>query len=221
MLLERGEPRKEKKNTMRLSKVVSSMASVAMAAAIPLTVKIPANGMECFYGQVHTIGSKIGFTYSVQAGGSFDIDLAIRSPDQNILYQQSKESQGEYAFAASQTGDYEFCFSNDMSTFSEKSIEFDLNIDSSIRAELPTNVGADSTGTVERSITKLESLVDELHRSLQYYKTRNNRNESTVKSTEARIFYFSIFEVLLMVGMGLLHVTIVQLFFTGSRKHLV
>ena len=56
---------------------------------------------------------------------------------------------------------------------------------------------------------------------MQYYKTRNNRNQATVVSTESRIYYFSIFEVLLMVGMGFLQITIVQLFFRGSRKQLV
>ena len=63
----------------------------------------------------------------------------------------------------------------------------------------------------------IESRASNLLRTLQYYKTRNNRNESTVKSTESRIFWFSIFELLLMVGMAGLHVIIVQLFFTGCE----
>ncbi|ANB15830.1 Erp3p [Sugiyamaella lignohabitans] len=199
--------------------VLAALSSVVLS--FPLTVKVPANDIECYYGQVHTVGAKVGFSYAVQAGGSFDIDLTIRGPDKRVIYEQPKDSQGEFAFAASSPGEYEFCFSNDMSTFSEKTVEFDISIDTDIKASLPSSVGVGDTDRVEQSISTIEDRTSSMLRSLHYYKTRNNRNESTVKSTEARIFYFSIFEVLLMVGMGVLHVTIVQLFFTGSRKQLV
>lgn len=195
--------------------------SLAIASAFPLTVKVPANDIECFYGEVQSIGSKVGFSFAVQAGGQFDIDLTIKGPDGQVIYSQPKESQGEFGFAASQVGEYQFCFSNDMSTFSDKVVEFDLNIDSDVRAQLPATVGQGDTDALESSVETMERRTSELHRSMTYYRTRNKRNESTVKSTESRIFYFSILEVILMVGMGILQVTIVQLFFAGSRKQLV
>ncbi|KAM9904402.1 hypothetical protein OXX79_002769, partial [Metschnikowia pulcherrima] len=68
---------------------------------------------------------------------------------------------------------------------------------------------------------QIDVQLEDLKRQLQYYKTRNNRNQATVRSTESRIYYFSILEVLLMVGMAGLQITIVQLFFKGSRKQLV
>lgn len=193
---------------------------ISAVSAFPLTVKIGANEEECYYGQIHNVGSKIGFSYAVQAGGQFDIDLKIKSPRGQILFEETKRKQGEYSFSASETGEYEFCFSNDMSTFSEKTVEFDINIDSDVQATLPPQVAAD-TEVVERTINNIEDRTSTMSRLMGAYKTRNNRNESTVKSTSSRIFYFSIFELLLMVGMGALQVTIVQLFFKGSRKQLV
>lgn len=74
---------------------------------------------------------------------------------------------------------------------------------------------------MRKTVDKIEDQLDGLYKALQYYKTRNNRNQATVQSTESRIYYFSIFEVLLMVGMAFLQITIVQLFFRGSRKQLV
>lgn len=207
---------------MRLLNAVSLFLAVLPAAlAFPLTVIVAANDVECFYGEAYQPGVKIGFSYAVQSGGQFDIDFKVKAPNGEVLYDQPKESQGEYSFAARTAGEYQFCFSNDMSTFSDKVVEFDLSIDSEIKATLPPSVGSGDTDFVERAITSIEERTANMVRSLQYYKTRNNRNESTVKSTENRIFWFSIFEVLLMVGMGVLHVTIVQLFFTGSRKQLV
>lgn len=196
------------------------LSIISVVTAFPLTVKIGANDQECFYGQIHNAGSKIGFSYAVQAGGQFDIDLRIKSPRGQVLFEESKKKQGEYSFSASETGEYEFCFSNDMSTFSEKTIEFDISVDSDVQATLPPQVAAD-TENIERSVSSVEERTSTMMRLMAKYKTRNNRNESTVKSTSSRIFYFSFFELLLMVGMGLLQVTIVQLFFKGSRKQLV
>jgi hypothetical protein len=199
--------------------VAASISTVV--SGFPLTIKVPANEVECFYGEVQTIGAKVGFSFAVQAGGQFDIDLVIKGPDGQVIYNQPKESQGEFGFAATQVGEHQFCFSNDMSTFSDKVVEFDLNIDSEVRAQLPPSVGQGDTDALESSIDTMERRASELHRSIGHYRTRNKRNESTVKSTENRIFYFSVIEVILMVGMGILQVTIVQLFFAGARKQLV
>jgi Na+(H+)/acetate symporter ActP len=52
----------------------------------------------------------------------------------------------------------------------------------------------------------------------KYFRTRENRNFSTVKSTEQRIFNFSLVEVCMMVGMAALQVLVVRFFFQGARK---
>lgn len=55
-------------------------------------------------------------------------------------------------------------------------------------------------------------------RMQKYFRTRENRNFSTVRSTEARIFNFSMVEVMMMVGMAALQVLVVRFFFQGARK---
>ena len=115
-----------------------------------------------------------------------------------------------------------------MSTFAEKVIDFEItfaeNDHTDFRANLPDQPNAkplQHVGNMLSTVEKIDEQLDNLQRTLQYYKTRNNRNHATVKSTESRIYYFSIFEVLLMVGMAFLQITVVQLFFRGARKQLV
>jgi len=60
--------------------------------------------------------------------------------------------------------------------------------------------------------------VSTLTRQQKYFRTRENRNFSTVRSTEKRIFNFSLIESGLMVAMAGLQVFIVRQFFTGGRK---
>lgn len=40
----------------------------------------------------------------------------------------TKERQGDFVFTAKETGEYRFCFDNDMSTFSEKTVDFEVTV---------------------------------------------------------------------------------------------
>ena len=65
---------------------------------------------------------------------------------------------------------------------------------------------------------KVSSQLSTISRNQKYFRTRENRNFSTVRSTERRIFNFSVIEVLMMVVMAGLQVFIVKFFFKGARK---
>lgn len=88
------------------------------------------------------------------------------------------------------------------------------------KANLPQKAGAstEQLSGVEETVLKLSSQISTLTRQQKYFRTRENRNFSTVKSTERRIFNFSLIEGGLMVAMAALQVFIVKMFFTGGRK---
>lgn len=193
-----------------------------MAASIPLTIELPANTEKCFYAQAHQTGAKIGLSFTVMSGGNFDIDAVFSRPDRAVLKKWSRSQGDELATTAQQPGEYELCFNNDMSTVGSKRIEFSFEVDTnSIVAELPPTIGEGQTDKIEQYLAKLDRQASEISRSLQYYKTRNVRNESTVLSTSSRIWWYCIIELLAIISMALLNVFIVQYFFKGSRKALV
>lgn len=64
----------------------------------------------------------------VQSGGSFDIDYEVADPNGKIVLSGEKERQGDFAFTAQVVGDYSFCFSNQMSTFTEKYVDLDIAV---------------------------------------------------------------------------------------------
>jgi len=39
-----------------------------------------------------------------------------------------KERQGDFVFTANDIGEYKFCFANDMSTFAEKMVDFEVAV---------------------------------------------------------------------------------------------
>lgn len=202
--------------------IISTLALFSICRASALTFVLGAQETECFYIFNNQPTSNVGYYFAVQAGGSFDIDYQIKAPDGTIIVKEEKKRQGDWVFTAEKTGEYEFCFSNGMSTFAEKVVDFEIKLDNDFRAQLPKAPDQPvAFEGMQQSIQRIDEKLNDLIRKLQYYKTRNNRNQSTVKSTESRIFYFSIFDVLLMCGMAGFQVAVVQLFFKGSRKQLV
>ena len=95
-----------------------------------------------------------------------------------------------------------------------------LQVENEERAQLPSRQGAhpEQASALEESIFKLSSQLSTISRNQKYFRTRENRNFSTVRSTERRIFNFSVIEGLMMVSMAGLQVFVVRFFFQGARK---
>lgn len=64
----------------------------------------------------------------VQSGGSFDIDYKVTGPSQKIILEGTKERQGDFVFTVNELGEYKFCFANEMSTFAEKMVDFEIAV---------------------------------------------------------------------------------------------
>ncbi|RMZ10521.1 hypothetical protein D0864_01235 [Hortaea werneckii] len=195
------------------------------ASATALTYKLVPNEKECFYTHIEKPGVKIAFYFAVQTGGSFDINYAVYGPakepgKERVVLEGEKERQGDFVFTANEAGEYRFCFDNNMSTVSDKLVDFEIAVENEARSSLPQKAGAtpEQLSGVEETILKLSGQVSTLVRQQKYFRTRENRNFSTVRSTEGRIFRFSLLESGLMVAMAALQVFIVKMFFTGGRK---
>jgi hypothetical protein len=129
-----------------------------------------------------------------------------------------KERQGDFVFTAQKVGDYKFCFNNDMSTYTDKVVDFEIAVEDEQRAKLPSKQGSstEQTSALEESIYKISGQLSTMTRNQKYFRTRENRNFSTVRSTEGRIINFSLIQCAMVVAMGGLQVFVVRFFFQVS-----
>ncbi|KAG0014603.1 hypothetical protein BGZ82_001713, partial [Podila clonocystis] len=157
----------------------------------------------------------------VQSGGAFDIDVEVKGPNERELLNLQKERQGDFILPANEVGEYSFCFSNDMSTFAEKMIDFEIKLEHEKRAfdtkERGTGPQAQAEA-MEESIFRLNNELTRIDRLQKHFKARENRNFATVLSTDNRIFWFSLTESGMIVVMSALQVYVVQMFFSGSKR---
>lgn len=215
---------------LNLYTAIVTLVLASRVSCSALTFILGAQEQQCYYVFTTRPNTQIGYYFAVQSGGAFDVDYTISNPEGTTVISDEKQRQGDFTFNADKVGEYKFCFSNGMLTFAEKVVDFEIKLEdedsaqAQLRAKMPVLVNLEPIEHVEQmkqTIDKISSQLDGLARTLQYYKTRSNRNQATVRSTESRIYYFSILEVLLMVGMAGLQIVVVQLFFKGLRKQLV
>ncbi|MBW0507689.1 hypothetical protein O181_047404 [Austropuccinia psidii MF-1] len=191
------------------------------SSASTLSTKVAAGEKLCFYNWVENPNQKLGFYFAVQSGGSFDIDWSVRDPKDNIIIQGQKDRQGDYIFTALHDGEYAFCFDNDMSSFSDKDIDFEIVLENEIKLTSSTksNPLSEQTNNLEDSIYKLSGSLNSIQRTQKYFRTRENRNFATVQDTQNRIFYFNLGISLLLIGMSFTQVWVVRKFFNSPGKY--
>lgn len=66
--------------------------------------------------------------WQVQSGGAFDINYEVVGPNEHKIIEGDKERQGDFVFTANDIGEYRFCFNNEMSTFAEKVVDFEITV---------------------------------------------------------------------------------------------
>ncbi|KAK3325271.1 emp24/gp25L/p24 family/GOLD-domain-containing protein [Apodospora peruviana] len=193
---------------------------VGHVSATALTYKIQANEQACFYAATTRPQEKIAFYFAVQSGGSFDIDYEVTGPGGKIILDGQKERQGDFVFTAQEAGEYKFCFNNEMSTYTDKFVDFEIAVENESKVNLPAKQGSspEQTSALEESLFKVSGQLSTITRNQKYFRTRENRNFSTVRSTEKRIVNFSLIQIALVICMGALQVFIVRFFFQGARK---
>ncbi|KAH9846024.1 emp24/gp25L/p24 family/GOLD-domain-containing protein [Lenzites betulinus] len=188
--------------------------------ASALTTAIGANERVCFYADADKAGEKIGFYYAVQSGGSFDIDFEVKDPNDKVVLDGKRERQGDYVFTANTPGEYSFCLENDMSTLTEKLVDFDIMVESEPRREPQLKPGqiSEQTSAIEESIFRLNSMLVTIKRAQKHFHTRENRGFDLVKSTKNSMFWYTLLESLAVIGMAVLQVYILQTFFTKTGR---
>ena len=61
-------------------------------------------------------------------GGNYDVDMELTGPNGQSLYKDTKKQYDSFTWTTDQKGEYNFCFSNEFSTFTHKVVYFDFQV---------------------------------------------------------------------------------------------
>lgn len=175
-------------------------------------ITVDAHSEECFFEEVEK-GTAMGLVFETSEGGFLDIDIKVLDPDGKIIYQGERESNGKFTFSASKTGVYTYCFGNQMSSMTPKTVMFNMEV-----GEPP------SADHEEGDHNSLESMIDGLKSALkgvkheqEYMTVRDRIHHDINEATNSRVVLWSVFEALVLITMTVGQVYYLKRFFEVRR----
>ncbi|KAF0872786.1 TMED7 protein, partial [Crocuta crocuta] len=156
-------------------------------SASEITFELPDNAKQCFYEDI-TQGTKCTLEFQVITGGHYDVDCRLEDPDGNVLYKEMKKQYDSFTFTASKNGTYKFCFSNEFSTFTHKTVYFDFQV-----GEDPPLFPSENRVS---ALTQMESACVSIHEALKsvidyqtHFRLREAQGRSRAEDLNTRVAY--------------------------------
>lgn len=192
------------------------------------TFLLPAGRSECFFQNAVKNGT-MEIEYQVIAGAGMDVDFTVVSPQGIRLIYESRRSDGVHVVEPTEEGDYEICFDNSFSRFSEKMVFFEIIIEGQ-----GGDVGGDDewAGLEEPEGSLLEYKLEDIRESMEslYKRLERSRQMQTVlRAFEARdrnllednlwrVSFWSCASVVVMLCVALTQVYTVRKLFDDKRR---
>ncbi|PKU47514.1 transmembrane emp24 domain-containing protein 7 [Limosa lapponica baueri] len=197
----------------RLLLVVALAACAARASEI--TFELPDNAKQCFYEEIAQ-GTKCTLEFQVITGGHYDVDCRLEDPEGTVLYKEMKKQYDSFTFTASRNGTYKFCFSNEFSTFTHKTVYFDFQV-----GEDPPLFPSENRVT---ALTQMESACVSIHEALKsvidyqtHFRLREAQGRSRAEDLNTRVAYWSIGEAIILLVVSIGQVFLLKSFFSDKR----
>jgi len=96
-----------------------------------LTMQVEPRTTECFFYEAGRLHEEVTFEFVVTRGGLLDVNFRIQSPNGKMLHDQLHFfPEGEEfvkTLRIDELGSYSFCFDNQMSRWTAKVVQFELN----------------------------------------------------------------------------------------------
>ncbi|KAK5873728.1 hypothetical protein PBY51_018741 [Eleginops maclovinus] len=180
-----------------------------------LTFELPDNEKQCFYEDLEK-DVKFDIDFQVIAGGNYDVDSFVTDPLNNVLYNEKKKQYDSFSHTTAMKGVYKVCFSNEFSTFTDKTVYLDFRHGD----EEPII----QTMTAPVALTQLESSCVSLHEILKvvadsqtWYRLREAHDRTKAEHLLERVTYWSIGETVLLFVIGIGQVMMLRSFFSEKK----
>ncbi|AWP06007.1 putative transmembrane emp24 domain-containing protein 1-like [Scophthalmus maximus] len=149
------------------------------------TFLLPAGRSECFF-QTAVKNATMEVEYQVIAGAGMDVDFTILSPQGVLLIVETRRSDGVHVVEPTEGGDYQICFDNSFSRFSEKMVFFEIIIEGQggdvVGDDESAGLEEPDGSLLEYKLEDIRESMDSLHRHLE----RSRQMQTVLRAFEAR-----------------------------------
>ncbi|OCK94545.1 transmembrane emp24 domain-containing protein 2 precursor [Cenococcum geophilum 1.58] len=200
--------------------LLSAVAIIAAASGLlglssAHNIQMKAHSRECFHEQLHK-DDKMTVTFQVgdrEFGGSgnLELDFWIQNPANAYQTHERGVSSGDHSFVAGMDGRYTYCFSNEHWSANTKEVSFNVHgIVYVPESEAPQD-------PLDKEVRQLSELVAQVKDEQGYIIVRERTHRNTAESTNARVKWWSIFQLLVLLAEGVFQVWWLKRFFEVKR----
>ncbi|KAJ9607561.1 p24 complex component [Cladophialophora chaetospira] len=204
---------------MRFSRAAAYAAFVGwIGAGLGHNIALKAHTRECFHEELHR-DDKMTVTFQVGdrefgGAGNLEIDFYITDPSGSYETQLNAVSSGDYSFDARMDGKYLYCFSNEHWSANSKEVSFNVHgIVYVPESEAPQD-------PLETEVRTLSDLLAQVKDEQAYIVVRERTHRNTAESTNARVKWWSIFQLGVLIGEGIFQVWWLKRFFEVNSRPL-
>lgn len=198
-----------------LQQVLWAQLLCGLVLGSELTFELPDNAKQCFYEDI-IIGTKCTLEFQVVTGGHYDVDCRLEDPDSTTLYKEMKKQYDSFTFTAAKNGTYKFCFSNEFSTFTHKTVYFDFQV-----GDDPPLFPNENRVT---ALTQMESACVSIHEALKsvidyqtHFRLREAQGRSRAEDLNTRVAFWSVGEAIILLVVSISQVVLLRSFFSDKK----
>ncbi|CAH2062541.1 unnamed protein product, partial [Iphiclides podalirius] len=203
---------------------VTAIFSVVFAYEKDMTFTVSAGNTECFYHKVLP-NEIIDIEYQVidASHGELDISFQLADPVGRVIVADYKKQDNAHRHTAALNGDYRFCFDNSFSTFSQKTVFFDLMVETEDSPyndydddkEMEMGNAAETymmrVKDISESVSRVKEHVSAAKRLQDLLSAHEARDRNLAEDMCARVLQWSLWQIAVMLLVG-----ITQVFFVKS-----
>ncbi|CAG8896792.1 unnamed protein product [Penicillium salamii] len=173
------------------------------------TIQLKAHSRECFHEALHrddvmTVTFQVG---DREFGGSGNLEIDFWKPP--VL--QVRRPSDDYSFTALSDGKYTYCFSNEGWTSNSKEVSFNVHgIVYVPESEM-------SKDPLETEVRKLTEVLSQVKDEQSYIVVRERVHRNTAESTNGRVKWWSMFQLMVVIAEGVFQVWWLKRFFEVKR----
>eukprot|EP01126_Amoeba_proteus_P066216 TRINITY_DN9534_c0_g4_i3.p1 TRINITY_DN9534_c0_g4~~TRINITY_DN9534_c0_g4_i3.p1 ORF type:complete len:202 (-),score=25.02 TRINITY_DN9534_c0_g4_i3:56-661(-) len=162
---------------------------LANANADVYMIKVEPKSEDCFYEDLEK-GDSVRFEHHVVDGGLLDVEIRLffkTTIFHKVLYFEGKD-QSTYSFYATDSGPHAFCFNNEMSRWTVKTVTFSLitTKNSFNKTEILT--------PFEKTVERIETDLENIEKEQSNYRVREHMHRNTAETTNTRVYLWSLIE---------------------------
>eukprot|EP00741_Cyanophora_paradoxa_P004603 tig00000821_g4467.t1 len=202
--------------------LVGLLALVALQLALasnPMQFDVPVHSFKCLHEEIPANTFVFG-EYFTQPGPGMEIEVSVTDPSNGIKHRRDKADEGRFTFETSYAGDHKFCFYNKAAHNQHPSgsarigVIFKTGLAAKDYAEIARK---ENLKPLEVHLRRMEDVVNEIQREMEYMKEREAYLRDTNESTNARVAWFSVFSICVLIGLGVYQSFYMRKFFMAKK----